>query len=102
MLELADYFPSVAVAEKELSAARTSGSPNAVLGTKFLAQLNPVCWISFIVKVFSETFGKQSVRARLLSMERLAQLGEEKSGAGPGSQQDWNRQYGLGSSLWRI
>lgn len=36
--ELADYFPSVAVAEKELSAARTSGCPNGVLGTKFLAQ----------------------------------------------------------------
>lgn len=35
---LADYFPSVTVAEKELSPARTSGCPNGVLGTKFLAQ----------------------------------------------------------------
>lgn len=38
MPEPADYFPSVAVAEKDLSAARTPGCPNDVLGTKFLAQ----------------------------------------------------------------
>lgn len=51
-------------------------------------QLNPVCWISFVVKVFSEEFGKQSVRAGLMSMERPVQLGEERPGAEPGSQKD--------------
>lgn len=47
-----------------------------------------MCWVSFVVKVFSEAFGKQSVRAGLMSMERPAQLEEERPGAGPGSQKD--------------
>lgn len=38
MPDLADYFPSVAVAEKDLSPARTPGCPNDVLGTTFLVQ----------------------------------------------------------------
>lgn len=42
----------------------------------------PVCWISFVVKVFSAAFGKQSIRVGLLPVEMPAQLREERSGAG--------------------